>query len=179
MLMRAFERFFPNHKLRKMIPALLLLIIFIGQSSIPTIYRSIAGTVQNMRSEKSFLEALDVLSQHTTPKDIVLANTSYSNKIRAYAIRSVYSSWKDGGISLLDSRGGKEWYKRFVATNETLQTNDLGVMIKFSRKNGITVLFLETNTIKNNAGMIKTYTSYQVGDYTIVLLVPKKMSLQN
>lgn len=170
MLARAFENFFPSHRLKKVILASLLLIIFIGQSSIPTIYRSISSTVKNVSSEKSFREALNVLSLHTTSKDIILANTSYSNKVRAYALRSVYSSWKDGGVSVLDGRRGKEWYERFIKTNEVFQTNDLNTIIEFSRKNGISVILLETNTIKNNADLIKAHTFYQIGDYTIILL---------
>ena len=176
-LARAFEHFFPSHRFKKVILASLLLIIFVGQSSIPTIYRSLAGAVRNAKSEKLFHEALDVLSQHTTPKDIVLANTKYSNKVRAYALRSVYSSWKDGGVSVLDGKRGKEWYERFIETNEALGTNDLKAIIEFSRKNGITVLFLETNAIKKNAGLIKSYTLYQVGDYTIIVPLYMKLTL--
>lgn len=169
-LARVFEYYFPSRRFKKAILALLLLVIFVGQSSIPTIYRSLTGVVKHAESEKLFLEALDALSQHTTSKDIVLANTKYSNKVRAYAKRSVYSSWKDGGVSVLDGKRGREWYERFIETNETLETNNLDIIIEFSRKNGITVLFLETNTIKNNAGPIKTQTFYQVGDYTIIIL---------
>ncbi len=175
MLMRAFEHFFPNHKLKKVILALFLLCIFIGQSSIPTIYRSITGAVKNVRSEKSFLEALDFLSRHTTPKDIVLANTDYSYKIRAYAMRSVYSSWKDG-VALLDGKTGREWHERLLETNKALQTNDLKTIIDFGRKNGVTVFFTETDAIKNDIGIIKTYPFYQTGDYTIILLTPKRTS---
>ncbi len=176
MLMRAIEHFFPNHRLKKAILSLALLCIFIGQSSIPTIYRHFSSMAKNVGSEKSFREALDVIFRHTISKDVVLANTSYSNKIRAYAKRNTYCSWKDGSESLVDGRAGKEWYERFIKTNEVLQTNNLNTIIEFSRKNDITVLFLETSAIKD-AAAIKTHVFYQVGNYTIILLAPEKNKL--
>lgn len=149
---------------------LFLFCVFIGQSAIPTYYRSLNDAAKNAETEKSRLEALNVLSQHTTPQDVVLAETLHSNKIRAYAMRSVYSSWKDGGVTLLDGKKGREWNERILETNKIFQTNDLKNIIDFGRKNGATALFIETNKIKNSADIIKALPFYQAGDYTIILL---------
>jgi hypothetical protein len=169
-LVNTFDNFFPNIKFKKMIVGGVLLLIFIGQSSIPTIYRSLADTVQNTNEQKSLLNAIHFLSKYTSSKDMVLADTGYANKIRAYGKRAVYSSWKDGGIALLDGRGGKEWYDRFLQNNKVLQTGDLNEMLKFSTKNGITAIFIEKDKIKKNSNTEGKFAHYQIENYEILLL---------
>ena len=169
-LSNAFDYFFPKRRFKKIIVGGLLLLIFIGQSSIPTVYRSLKDIAQNADEQKSFLSAINFLSEHTTPKDIILANINYSNKIRAYGKRAVYSSWKDGGISLLDGRGGREWYDRIIQNNEVLQTGDLDKILQFSEKNGITVIFIETGKIDKNSYQAKKLRYYQTEGYDIILL---------
>jgi hypothetical protein len=165
-----FEYFWPNLKFKKMIVGAILLLIFIGQSSIPTIYRYLADTAQNSTEQKSFFDALKFLSDKTGPKDIILSDTKYSNKIRAYAERAVYSSWKDGGIALLDGGGGREWYAGYVQNNRILQTGDLNKILKFCKDNKLSTIFIEKGIINKNLNLTKQFTQYETRGYEILLL---------
>jgi len=173
-LTRVVENNFPNLKHKKIIMALFLLVIFTGQSSIPTVYRYISGVTKNADAEKSFYDVLTVLSNKTSSKDIILADPGYSNSIRAYAIRSVYTSWKDGGVSLLDGKGGREWFERFTETNELIQNGSFNSIVDFGLKKGASVVFIETNKISDYPSLAKKYNYYLSGNYAIILLSPKK-----
>lgn len=166
----AYDYFFQNKKLKKLLVGGLLLVIFIGQSSIPTIYRSLKDTAQNASKYKSFINAVQFLSSHTTPKDLVLANAKNANKIRAYGKRAVYSSWKEGGISLLDGQRGKQWYQRYSQNNEILQTGDLNKILEFSKTKGISVIFIETGKIDQDSYQTKKLKYFQIENFDIILL---------
>ena len=149
---------------------LVLFVIFLGQSAIPTIYRSFRDLAKNANEQKIFLNALDLLGKHTTSKDMVLADPKYSNKIRAYALRPVYSSWKDGGISLLDGSAGREWYNRYIENYKILQTKDLNQILKFSKDNKLGAIFVKTGEVNKDPSLKGRFRHYQVGSYEIFLL---------
>ena len=169
-LVGSHEHFFPNGKFKKIIIGLVLFVIFLGQSAIPTIYRSFRDLAKNANEQKIFLNALDLLGKHTTSKDMVLADPKYSNKIRAYALRPVYSSWKDGGISLLDGSAGREWYNRYIENYKILQTKDLNQILKFSKDNKLGAIFVKTGEVNKDPSLKGRFRHYQVGSYEIFLL---------
>lgn len=161
---------YPNHKMKNFVIISFLMIIFIGQSGIPTTYRSIRDTAKNATSAKKELASLAILKQHTVPTDIILAETLYSNKVRAYSLRSVYSSWKDGGVTLLNGNYARDWQSRWLETNKIFRTGDLNAIIQFGRANGATKVFIETSKIKNGFDVLKTLPVYQTDNYTIISL---------
>lgn len=169
-LTKSFEHFFLNRKFKKIIVGSILLVIFVGQSSIPTIYRSLADIAKNANEQRAFLSAINFLAEHTTAKDMIFTDPKYSNKIRAYAMRPVYSSWKDGGVSLLDGRGGREWYTGYVENYKILQTKNLNQILEFSKNKKLSAIFIETGKIDKNPNLEGQFTHYQVGSYEIFLL---------
>lgn len=169
-LSKFFEHFFPNRKLKKIIIGSILLVIFIGQSSIPTIYRHLLDVSKNANEQQTFLDAINLVKEHTPSTGMILANPKYSNKIRAYAMRPVYSSWKDGGVALLDGDKGREWYTRYIENYKILQTKDLNQILKFSKDNKLSAIFVKTDEIEKNAKLERQLTRYQFGSYEIFLI---------
>jgi hypothetical protein len=168
-------KFFEKTKHQKLISGLILLIIFFGQSAIPTIYRSFVNNKNSIdnywiQKQNGFIEALDIIKKNTLPSEMVLANPSYSNKIRYLIIRPVYSSWKDGGVSLLDGKAAKEWFDRYTETNKILADGNLSEIIKFGQAKKVSVILIGPEKIKSNAESIDGFTSYQAGDYTVIFL---------
>ncbi len=142
--------------------------VFLSQSAFPSVYRSLRDGAGAKESRKAFLTAIETLTKHTSSTSVVLADPGYSNQIRAYGQRAVYSSWKDGGITLLDGAQGRAWYERFLPTKQVFQTDDFDQIMRFAQAHGVDAVFVEKRKIQTSK---ETYPSISAGEYVIVPVI--------
>ena len=150
------------------IPTLLTCVIFFGQSNIPTLYRYIDNLQNEATDYKNRIDSIKALGSVVPKGEIVLsADIRDANKIRAYGSRGVYVSWKEGGITLLDGRGGIEWFTRIKNTQALLDKKDFQVVQEFMKENNIHYFFYSDNFKFKNSDELKKRTIMRVGSYAL------------
>ncbi len=158
-------KYLPKKLPKKLVLGLFLFILFFIQSSIPSVYRSLRNLSHTKDQQKTFLAAIETLRQHTSSTALILAEGKYSNQIRAYGGRAVYSSWKDGGITLLDGTAGRKWYERFLDNERILHTAHITQMVQFSKEQGISAIFVKKDQVPDLEG---TFPYIKAGDFRII-----------
>ena len=124
-----------------------ILLIFIGQSAIPSIYRQLRDLRINSTNYNDYIALLENL-RNVTPNDaIILASPREAYKIRVYGSRGAYVSWKDGGITLLDGRSGREWFERLHEVEAVFGQKNLEVLQKYAQTKNIRYIIYNTDEI--------------------------------
>ena len=143
------------------------LLIFLGQSAIPSIYRQLRNDYTNAENYRRYLAVLTKLQDLVPSQEIILANPKDANKIRAYGNRGVYVAWKDGGISLLDGKGGAEWLKRMRETTEIFDKKDFGLFKKFAEEKNLNYLLYQDGDIEIGKSELEKNTIFKLAPFGI------------
>ncbi len=150
-----------------LIPWTIVLSIFLGQSSIPSIYRELKDLSVDRSDYAHYIKTIKKMEEFVPAGDLVLADPKDANKIRAYGNRGIYVSWKDGGISLLDGKGGEEWISRMTETSAVFQTQDFSTIKKFGEEHGMRFLFYREGEITTGSEELEKSTVFRAGPYGI------------
>src|SRR6185436_8137131 len=95
----------------------LMILFFLGQSNVPSIYRFLRDSRAQRTERRQFLAAAERVKA-LTPRDAVIAAPSpeendLAASLRTYATRASYVTYKDGGISLVDGERARRWLTRY------------------------------------------------------------------
>lgn len=134
-------------------PNLAVLVIaglfFLSQSNMGTIYHYWSGLRADRAERARFFDAIDVLKAMSSPRSVILAPSSVMNdlaaSLRTYAIRRIYVSYKDGGVSLVDGVRARDWLRRYQKQEEILEARDPSILSQFMLNEGIDFAFLSEN----------------------------------
>ena len=101
----------------------------------------------NSTNYNDYIALLENL-RNVTPNDaIILASPREAYKIRVYGSRGAYVSWKDGGITLLDGRSGREWFERLHEVEAVFGQKNLEVLQKYAQTKNIRYIIYNTDEI--------------------------------
>ncbi len=127
----------------------ILILIFIGQSMIPTVYRHISELRNSASDYKSFIVAMEELKDFVPPSEVILADPNQAVKIRAYGSRSTYVAYKDGNIALLDGGKATIWSNRMKEVEAVMESGDLGRVNKFALDHKIKYFLFDNRMFPN------------------------------
>ncbi len=161
------KRYIKIRLLSPVILAFLLLVIFLGQSSLVSIYRNARGLQANSSEYRQYITGLEQLKTITPAGSIILANPNNADDIRIYGQRGTWASWKDGNIAIIDGRGATEWFERMQKTNEILEQKDFIKIKSFSKENGVGYFFYRKGDIVSGLQELEKNTIFKSGVFGI------------
>jgi hypothetical protein len=151
--------------------AVCLLGLLLVQSNLPSVYRHLRDLRDSRLERQNLLAAAAWLRNNTTDADRLLAPTSVDQDLaltlRAYALRPIYVSFKDGGISMLDGEAGQDWYRRLQRQQDALRSPDSGALVKLMRQERVRYAVLQNMDMRfpGSADVV-----HQAGHLTIIRL---------
>lgn len=147
---KIYEKRVKNNFLLSAILATGILLIFIGQSAIPSIYRQLRDLKANAANYNNYITLLENLKEATPNDAIILAPPRDANKIRAYGSRGTYVSWKEGGITLLDGKSGREWFERLHEVEAVFGQKNLEALQKYAQAKNIRYIIYNTDEVSTD-----------------------------
>ncbi len=154
------------------IPAIFAaLIIFLGQSMIPTAYRHARDLRANSESYLKEMATIEKLKEITALGDLIFMNPDRAGKIRTYGARGTYVSWKDGNIAVLDGVGALEWSRRLKEADESFNSGSFAKIAAFGRANNIKYFLYNEDEIIGEEE-IKKYNIFELKPYAVAKIIP-------
>ena len=115
--------------------------ILLFQSNLPSIYRYLVRVHATRDVRKEILDVAAWLREHTRADDRILAPSTSGDDValtlRAYSLRSMNFSYKDGGVAVLDGKLAREWLDRFRSQQQVLDSRDANTLLQFMDDNRI------------------------------------------
>ena len=164
---RIYEKKVKNSLLSSTVLATGILLIFTGQSAIPSIYRQIKDLRINSANYNNYISLLENLKEVTPNDAIILASPREANKIRAYGARGTYVSWKEGGIALLDGKSGREWFERLHEVDAVFGQKNLEALQKYAQAKNIRYIIYNTNEISNDNQQLTLFPLLKSGPFVL------------
>lgn len=150
-------------------------LIFLAQSNVPSVYRFLRDDYVNREQKQRFIAAAERLKSITSTQDVVLAPSEIERdmaaSLRTYALRPIYVSYKDGGISLVDGQRGRKWLERYQTLQEVLSSSDAGPLLRLMRGAHIAYAFLPVNFPPAQDEAIRPYVVANAEGFLIVRAV--------
>ena len=147
--------------------AFLLLVVFLGQSSLVSIYRNVRGLRASSSEYSQYITGLEQLKTITPASSIILAHPKNADDIRVYGKRGTWVSWKDGNIAILDGKGATEWFERTQKTSEVLEQKDFTKIKSFARENGIGYFFYRKGDVTDGFQELEKNTIFKSGIFGV------------
>ncbi len=155
---------------RKILVVLGVLLIFLGQSMIPTAYRYARDLRANSADYLKEMAVIEKLKDITAPDDFIFMDPDRAGKIRTYGARGTYVSWKDGNIAVLDGVGALEWSYRLKAADDAFNSRDFDKISAFGQANNIKY-FLYSEEEFSGEGIGK-YNIFELKPFAVAKLIP-------
>jgi hypothetical protein len=120
--------------------------LLLVQSNLPSVYRNIRDLRASRDERLSLIDAADWLRQHAGHDDRVIIPTTADKDIaltlRAYSLRPLFVTEKDGGVSMLDGDQARKWLRRFTAAQQVFASRDAGGLLALMHSEQITYAVL-------------------------------------
>lgn len=149
--------------------------IFLLQSNLPSVYRLLRDSHATSEQRQRFLTAVERLKVISGIHDVVLAPSEIqmdmAASLRTYALRPIYVSEKDGGVSMLDGERGRKWLKRYRTLQEVLSSSDAGPLLRLMRDERIAYAFLPETSPPAQDKAIQPYVVANAEGFLIVRAV--------
>jgi hypothetical protein len=119
----------------------ILILIFAGQSNLPTVARQLLDDAERGDSRRDLIAVANHLRVTTPATDSLLAPSEeladIAASLRTYARRPVFVSFKDLGVVLYDGARGRSLYRRWRTSQDLITKGDLQQIRSFLRDNGL------------------------------------------
>lgn len=112
-------------------------LVFGMQSNAYQFARSVLATREMSSAHRQRIALYQKIQATTQPTDMILMDPPEANEVRSYAERSVAVSWKDGGVSLYDGRGARQWHERYQEVAAVFDSGDLETIKAYARSKSI------------------------------------------
>ncbi len=155
----------------KILAIFTVMVIFLGQSMIPTAYRNARDLRANSENYLKEMATIEKLREITAPSDLIFMNPDWAGKIRTYGARGTYVSWKDGNIAVLDGAGALEWSRRLKEADETFNSGSFTKIAAFGRANNIKYFLYNENEITGEQE-IKKHNVFELKPYAVAKIIP-------
>ena len=123
-----------------------LSIFFLFQSSITSIFNMWQDQRTNRQNRDEFLIAAHYAAISTDKDSLFIVPSSPSQDLaasfRTYANRRIFTSYKDGGISLVDGERARIWEHKYKIQEEVFSSNSLQPLLSLMKDGGIDYIFL-------------------------------------
>src|SRR5688572_8753501 len=123
----------------------LVALLLLMQSNLPSIYRHVQLVSATRVERQELLDLSDWLLLQTPPAQVVLVPTDVNEDLaltlRVYALRPVFVTFKDGGVSMLDGDKGRDWLARLRA-QETALAGSPGALADLMQRERIALAVL-------------------------------------
>ena len=169
-----FNRYFPRHALWLTVVAAST--IFIGQSNLPSVYRYLRDGYENREQRFAFHMAVEELIAVSNQDDLVMAPSDEMNDIaaslRTYSRRSVYVTYKDGGIVVIDGELARRWYNRYQEAQSIFNSHDSGRLLNFMAQEDIDFAFIPADYYASSDPALVDHVAARTEHYLIIRREP-------
>jgi hypothetical protein len=165
-----FYKFFPRHSL--WLTVVTISIIFAGQSNLPSIYRYLRDGYETREQRLAFHAAVGELKTLSGQDSLIVAPSTEMNDIaaslRTYSLRSVYVSYKDGGVAVNDGELARKWYNRYKEAQSMFDSRDSGYLLDLMVREDIDFAFVPANYYADSDPILDGRLVYQGEQYIII-----------